>query len=339
MKTGNRGGQRRRDLFELCAAAFLASGAAGAWPLAAHAEPSAKIPRVGILSPAENEATPEIEAFRKGLRELGYVEGRNIILEYRFAGGDYTVLRRLAEELADLPVDIIVTDGPAGPAAAGATRTTPIVLCMTDDSVALGLVNSFGRPGGNVTGFTSLRPELSGKRVDLMRTAFPRAMLATVLLNPSGPSSAVHLRVTEETARALGLTVTRVEAASLGALRALRPEALGEPGGPILVLPDSMFWHHHSELLALVATAGVPSIYPGREYADDGGLMSYGANVPDNFRRAADYVDRILRGAKPGDLPIQRPVRFDFVVNLKTAHELGLTIPQSILARADEVIE
>jgi putative ABC transport system substrate-binding protein len=267
------------------------------------------------------------------------VEGRNIILEYRFARGDYTALRGMAEELANQPVDVLVTDGPAGSAAASATRTIPIVLCMTDDNVALGLVDSLARPGGNVTGFTSMGPERSGKRVDLMRTAFPRATAATILLNPSGPSSAANLHVTEETARALGLTVTRLEAASPGALRALRPEALGRADSPVLVLPDSMFWHHRSEVLGLVATAGVPSIYAGREYADDGGLMSYGANVPDNFRRAADYVDRILRGAKPGDLPIQRPVKFDFVVNLKTAQALGLTIPPAILARADEVIE
>src|SRR3984893_7742961 len=245
MKTGNRGGQRRRrDLLELCAGAFLASGGAGVWPLAARAQHPAKVPRVGILSPAENAATPEIEAFRRGLRELGYVEGRNVTLEYRFAHGDYTALRRVAEELA-------------------------------------------------------------------------------------------NLRVTEATARALGLAVIRVEAASLGALRALRPETLGGGGSPFFVLPDSMFRDHRSEVPALVATAGVPSIYPGREYADDGGLMSYGANVPDNFCRAADYVDRILRGARPGDLPIQRPVKFDFVVNLKTARELGLTVPPAILARAD----
>jgi putative ABC transport system substrate-binding protein len=252
-----------------------------------------KIPRVGILSPAENDATPEIEALRRGLRELGYVEGRNIILEYRFARGHYTALRGLAEELANLPVDIIVTDGPAGPAAANATRTTPIVPCMAQDNTALSLVASLARPGGNITGFTSMGPELSGKRVDLVRTAFPNAIAVTVLMNPSGPASEGNLRVTEETARALGLTVTRVEAASLDALRALRPEALGRAGTPILVLPDSMFWHHRSEILALIATAGVPSIYPGREYAQDGGLMSYGVNVPDNFRRAADYVDRI----------------------------------------------
>ena len=224
---------------------------------------------------------PTSKRFSSG-RASAYVEGRNIILESRFARGDYTALRRLSEELANLPVDVIVTDGPAGPAVASVTRTTPIVLCMTDDSVALGLVNSLARPGGNVTGFTSMGPELSGKRVDLVRTVFPRATAVTVLLNPSGPSSAAHSRVTEETARALRLTVTRVEASSLEALRALRPEAFGGAGSAVLLLPDSMFWHHRSELLALVATAGVPSIYPGRQYADDGRLTSYGANVPDN---------------------------------------------------------
>src|ERR1700730_7696495 len=200
MKTGNRGGQRRRrDLLELCAGAFLASGGAGVWPLAARAQHPAKVPRVGILSPAENAATPEIEAFRRGLRELGYVEGRNVTLEYRFAHGDYTALRRVAEELA-------------------------------------------------------------------------------------------NLRVTEATARALGLAVIRVEAASLGALRALRPETLGGGGSPFFVLPDSVLAPPFGDPRAR-SDGGVPSIYPGREYADDGGLMSYCANVPDNFCRAADYVD------------------------------------------------
>ena len=333
MKTGNRGGQhRRRDLVELWAAAFLAYGRAGVWPLTARAEPPAKILHVGVLSPAENGATPEIEAFRRGLRELGY--GR---------GPEHHPRIPLRPRRLHCPS----RDGRGAREPAGrrlSDRRSRGISCRQrdphhPDNVALGLVDSLARPGGNVTGFTSMGPERSGKRVDLMRTAFPRATAATVLLNPSGPSSAANLHVTEETARALGLTVTRLEAASPGALRALRPEALGRADSPVLVLPDSMFWHHRSEVLGLVATAGVPSIYAGREYADDGGLMSYGANVPDNFRRAADYVDRILRGAKPGDLPIQRPVKFDFVVNLKTAQALGLTIPPAILARADEVIE
>jgi putative ABC transport system substrate-binding protein len=322
--------------------AFLATFAATTLEstIARAQQSSNKIPRIGILSPAENEATPIFEAFRRGLRELGYVEGRNIILEYRFAHGDNTVLRRLAEELPKLPVDIILADSSASAqAAAGATRTIPIVMGASSDPVALGLADSLARPGGNVTGFTGMLPELGAKRVDLMRTAFPDATALTVLLNPSQSSSSALFRITEEIARSLGLTVTRVEAASPEALRALRPEALGRAGGPVLVLPDAMFWNHRREILELVSTARIPALYPEREYADDGGLIAYGTNVPENFRRAAGYVDRILRGAKPADLPIQQPVKFDFVVNLKTAQALGLSLPPAILGRADEVIE
>ena len=189
-----------------------------------------------------------------------------------------------------------------------------------------------------LTGFTLMANELSAKRVDLMRTAFPDATAITVLMNTSSTTRR-FFRQTEEPARAIGLTVTLVDAASPEALRTLRPEALGKPGLPLLVLPDAMFWNHRREIVALAAAARVPALYPEREYADDGGLMAYGPSVPDNFRRAAGYVDRILRGQKPGELPVQEPAKFDFVVNLKTAKELGLSLPPLILGRADEVIE
>jgi putative tryptophan/tyrosine transport system substrate-binding protein len=307
----------------------------------ASAEPSSKILRAGILSLAENDATPSWKAFRQGLRELGYIEGRNIILEYRFASGDFALLQQLTGELANLPVDVIMVDGAASAqTAAAAIRTTPIVVgALGADPVALGLADGFARPGRNVTGFTIIAPELAAKRVDLVKTAFPAATAVTVLVNPSKAGSEALFRITEETAHALGLGVARVEAVSPEALHALRPDALDHAGGPVLVLTDAMFWYHRREILALVAAARVPAFYPEREFVDDGGLMSYGPSVPDNFRRAADYVDKILKGAKPGDLPIQEPVKFDFVVNLKTAKVLGLTIPPTILARADEVIE
>jgi len=303
-------------------------------------QPSNKIPRVGVLAPAENEAAPVVEAFRRGLRELGYVEGRSIVLEYRFAHDDFSVLRRLAEELVNLPVDVIVIRGAtAARAAANATRTIPIVLGGIGDPVALGLVDNLARPGGNITGFTLMAGELSAKRVDLIRTAFPDATSMTVLMNPSNSGAEEYFRITEEAAGSLGFAVTRVEAESPEALCALGPEALGRAGGPVFVIGGPMFWDHRQQIVALVAAARVPALYPEREYADDGGLMAYGPSLLANFRQAAGYVDRILRGAKPGDLPIEQPVKFDFVVNLKTAKELGLTIPQLILVRADEVIE
>ena len=304
----------------------------------AFAEPSSKNPRVGILSLAENEADSRWQAFRQGLHELGYIDGRNIILEYRFARGDFTLLQQLTKELANRPVDVIMVDGAASAqTAADLIRTTPIVIgALGADPMELGLADSLARPGRNVTGFTIIAPELAVKRVDLVRTAFPAAAAVTVLLNPSKAGAEELFRLTEEAAHSLGLGVARVEAVNPEALHSLTPEALGH-GGAVLVLTDAMFWYHRPEIIALAA--GVPALYPEREFTDDGGLMAYGPSVPDSLRRAAGYVDRILRGAKPGDLPIQEPVKFELVVNLKTAKALGLTIPPLILARADEVIE
>jgi putative ABC transport system substrate-binding protein len=303
--------------------------------------PPNKVPRVGILSLAENEADPRWEAFRRGLRELGYIDGKNIALEYRFARGDFTRLRQLTEELANLSVDVIMVDGVAsGQTAAAAVRTIPIVIgALGADPIALGLADSLARPGRNVTGFTITAPELAMKRVDLVRAAFPAATTITVLMNPSKAGAEALFRLTEEAARSFGLGVTRVEAVGPEALAALSPEALGRPGAAAVVLTDAMFWEHRREIITLVAAARVPAVYPEREFADDGGLMAYGPSVPDNFRRAASYIDRILKGANPAELPIQEPVKFDFIVNLKTANALGFTIPPLILGRADEVIE
>ena len=325
---------RRRAFLAEMAVAVIGSS------IACAEQPSGKSPRVGILAPGESEATPIFEAFRQGLREFGYVEGRNIILEYRFARNDYAALPRLAEELASLPVDVILADTHgATSVAAGVTRTIPIVMGSGGgDLVTRGLAHSLARPGGNVTGFTIMGVELSAKWVDLIRQAFPDATAATWLVNPS-VDTRVMSRVTEDTAHTLGLALTRLEAATPETLRALHPEVLGRAGAPVLVMPDAMFWNHRREILALVAAARVPALYPQREYADDGGLMAYGPSVPDQFRRAAGYVARILRGEKPGDLPIQQPVKFDFVVNLKTAKDLGISLPPMILGRADEVIE
>jgi putative ABC transport system substrate-binding protein len=306
----------------------------------AHAsaqQPPAKIPRVGILSPADSDKTPIFDAFRQGLRDLGWVEGRDIILEFRLARGDFTLLPEMAEELVSLPVDVIVSD--AGlQLLARATRTIPIVAVMADPML-YGLAAGLSRPGGNVTGFALMHKELSAKRLEMLRTAFPDISAVAVLRNVSAPGSAMTFQATEEAARSIGqLTVATVAAGSAEDLRALSPTVFARVGG-VVVLGDGMFWNHRRDIVSLVNTARLPAIYPEREYADDGGLMAYGANVPDNFRRAAGYVDRILKGADPGELPIQEPVKFDFVVNLKTAKALGLTIPPSILARAEEVIE
>jgi putative tryptophan/tyrosine transport system substrate-binding protein len=322
---------------------FIVAGVAALATMAAQSfaqQPGGKMPRVGILTPADNDRGPGFEAFKQGLRELGYVEGRNIVLEFRSDHGDVSLLPQLAAELVALPVDVIVTDGRAAARAAGkATKRIPIVMGAGPDPVSLGLADSHSRPGGNFTGFTLMGRELDAKQLDLLHTAFPNLTAVAVLLNPSSIGSATYLQAIEEAARSMGLRiVTRVEPGTPEALRALTPSAFAEATA-VTVLNDAMFGDHHRDIVALVNAARLPTIYPEREYADDGGLMAYGPRVPDNLRRAAGYVDRILKGAKPGDLPIQEPVRFDFVVNLKTARELGLTIPPSTLAFADEVIE
>ena len=321
---------RRVVIFAALAALILASE----HPCAQ--QPPAKIPRVGILTTADSDRTPIFEAIREGLRDLGYVEGRNVILEFRLAHGDFTLLPRMAQELIKLPVDVIVSDAGLN-ILAGATRTIPIVAMM-GDPMQFGLVSSLSRPGGNVTGFSFMHKELSAKRLEILHEAFPDISAVAVLRNPSG-SVTTTLQATEEAARSIGpMTLVTVAAESVDALRALSPTVFAGVGG-VVVLGDGMFWNNRRDIVALVNAARLPAIYPEREYVEDGGLMAYGTNAPDNFRRAADYIDRILKGAKPADLPVQQPVKFDFVVHLKTAKDLGLTIPPSILARLSEVIE
>ncbi len=299
---------------------------------------TAKIPRVGILSAADSERAPMFDAFRQGLHDLGYVEGRNIILEFRFAHGDLSLGPQLAAELVALPADVIVVEGLLD-AAVAASGHIPIVSPVMMNLVERGFASSIAGPGGNITGFTLMQTELNAKRLELLCTAFPHITAVTALVNPSAPAHKLAFEQTESAARSMGLgSIARVEAESAVALRALRPTAFSGASA-VVVVPDGVFYTYRRDVVGLVNAAHLPAIYPEREYADDGGLMSYGANVPDNFRRAADYVDRILKGANPADLPFQEPVKFDFVVNLKTAKELGLTIPAAILARVDEVIE
>jgi putative tryptophan/tyrosine transport system substrate-binding protein len=304
-------------------------------------QPAGKTPRVGILSLSDNRDDPRWDAFRRGLHELGYLDGQNITLEYWFAHGDFALLKKQAEEVANHSVDAIIVDGVAsGQAAAELIRDTPIVIAaLGADPIALHLADSLARPGHNVTGFTIIAPELAAKRVDLLRAAFPAVTTIDVLLNPSKAGAEALFHITENTARLLGLGVDRVEAVDPEALNALSPKTFGRTGGSVLVLTDAMFWEHRREIVALVAAAHVPALYPEREFVDDGGLMAYGPSVPDNFRRAASYIDRVLKGANPAELPMQEPVKFEFIVNLQTANALGFTIPSSILARADEVIE
>jgi putative tryptophan/tyrosine transport system substrate-binding protein len=309
--------------------------------IASAQQPTAKTPRVAVLSLADNPSDPRWEAFRRGLHDLGYAEGENITLEYRLAHGDFALLKQLTKELANQSVNAIIVDGVAGgQAAAELIRTTPIVIAaLGADPIELHLADSLARPGHNVTGFTITAPELAVKRVDLLKAAFPAVTAMDVLLNPSKAGAEGLFRLTEKTAHSLGLTVERVAAVNPEALNTLSLNTLRRTGGSVLVLTDAMFWEHRREIVGLVAAARVPAMYPEREFVDDGGLMAYGPSVPDNFRRAASYIDRILKGANPAELPMQEPVKFEFIVNLKTANALGFTIPPLILDRADDVIE
>jgi putative ABC transport system substrate-binding protein len=297
------------------------------------------VPRVGVLTPAESDATPIFDALRKGLRDLGYVEGKSIVLDFRLARGNLDALPGLAAELIRIPVDVILADGAnAARVAFDATRTIPIVVGVMGDPVGAGLVRSIPRPGGNVTGLTIRAEELSQKRVELLKQAFPKIARITVLANPKGLLAPFTLGATKDAAGTLGIEVAVLAAGTPVELGALKAADSAERDG-LVVLPDAVFWNHRSTIVALAAAARLPAIYPEREYADDGGLIAYGTNVPDNFRRAAGYVDRILRGAKPGDLPIEEASKFDFLVNLRTARELGLSPSPGFLVGVGEVIE
>jgi putative tryptophan/tyrosine transport system substrate-binding protein len=323
---------RRTDVIRMIGAVALFG------PLAAQAKP-AKVPRIGILTPAATDRTLLFDAFREGLHELGYVEDNTIVLDFALAKGDLDRLPSLAADLVRARVDVIVTDTSTSTMAAmAATRTIPIVIAAGGDPVGLGMVASIARPGGNVTGMTLRTTELSGKRLQLLKEAFPAVGQVAVLMNPRNQAGPSQFRIVEGIAPALHVRLTKLTASSPDELRALRPASLANADG-FLVLADAVFWNQRDTIIALAAAARVPAIYPEREYADDGGLIAYGPNVPALFRRAASYVDRILRGAKPGDLPIEEPSKFDFVVNLKTGRALGLSLSQEILVDAGEIIE
>jgi putative ABC transport system substrate-binding protein len=305
----------------------------------AAAQQSGKIPRVGVLTPAENDATPAFKAFRQGLHELGYVEGRSIVLEFRFAKGHTNALPRLATELVKIPVDVIVADTTtAAKAAQDVSRDVPIVQAVGGDPVRAGMAASLAHPSGNLTGFTIRTDELSAKRLELLKRAFPDITCVTILLDPTNVITQVLLRATEKAAATLAVRLETVAASTPEQLHALSPADLAGCNG-FLVLPGAMFWNHRATVVALATAARVPAIYPEREYVEGGGLIGYGPNIPDTFRRSAGYVDRILRGAKPGELPIEEPSKFDFIVNLRAARELGMLPSPDFLIGAGEFIE
>jgi putative ABC transport system substrate-binding protein len=308
-------------------------------PLAAEAQP--RIPRIGYLAPSVSpEASRLIGAFRQGLRELGYVEGQNIALELRSAEGSADRFPPLAAELVALKVDVIVAGATlAVLPAKQATGTIPIVFPVHTDPVGAGLVASLARPGGNVTGLSFSSEDLTGKRMELLKETIPEVSRMAVLWNSPNAAAFVQLKAAEVAARALAVSLQVVEVQGAEDLeRAFRVATQG-PSGALLVVDDPTTFLLRKRIVGLAAKSRLPAMYGPREFAIDGGLMSYGANLEDMFRRAATYVGKILKGAKPADLPVEQPTKFELVINLKTAKALGLTIPPSLLGRADEVIE
>jgi putative tryptophan/tyrosine transport system substrate-binding protein len=312
-------------------------------PLAAEAQSTRRLYRIGFLgaaSPSEPRSQRFFEAFRNGLAELGYVEGQNIAIESRWAAGKYERLPGLAAELVRLKMDVIVTAAvPAIRAAKEATSTIPIVMAVVVDPVATGLVASFARPGGNITGLSVRTPELVGKQLEMLREIVPKASRVAVLWNPANPGNPPQLRAAEVAARTLGMRLQLLEARNPREIDSAFAAMTKEGASAVVVLVDVVLIEQRTRIADLAATRRLPAVYGHVDHVGAGGLMAYAPNFFDNYRRAAAYVDKILRGANPGDLPIEQATKFELIINLKTAKALGLTIPPSLLQRADQMIE
>ena len=307
-------------------------------PLAAEAEQAGKVWRIGVLLASDS---PNVEAFRQELRKLGYVEGRNILIEYRWHEGKYDRLPALAAELVNLKPDLILVAGPQPTLALkAATTTVPIVFAGAADPVGLGLVSSLAHPGGNLTGLAILVPEEFGaKQVQLLRVAVPAAARMSVLIRPENPMHRTYLPQTVAAAKKLSMRLQILEARTPTELDSAFAAATREHADVLLVLADNLFNAHRTQIVALAAKSRLPTLYLWKEDVLAGGLMSYAPLLSDMFRRVPTYVDKILKGAKPADLPVEQPTKFELIINLKTAKALGLTIPPALLARADQVIE
>jgi putative ABC transport system substrate-binding protein len=301
---------------------------------------STRMTRIGVLTLSIAPESRTFEAFRQGLRDLGYTEGGNVAIVFRYAQGQPDALPAMARDLANSKVDIIVTESvQAAREARRATEVIPIVTAVHGDPVGAGLAKSLTRPEGNVTGLSLLAPELSGKRLQLLKEMSPKASKVGALWNPGNPAAAHYLAETRSAARSLGIELVAVEArnpAELGSafssLAASRPNAF-------VSLPDGMLLANRQHIIDFVARAGIPAIYPDAEFATAGGLMAYGPSLAANFRQAATYVDKILKGAKPGELPIEQPTRFELAINLRTAESIKIAIPASLVQRADHLIK
>ena len=321
---------------------LIALGGALAAPLASFAQRQpAKVARIGFLGAASASVwASRVEVLQAGLRDLGYVEGKNIIIEYRWADGKYERLPALAAELVQLKVAVIVAaDTSAIQAAQQATTTIPIIMVSTPDPVGAGLVASLSRPGGNITGLSGISMDLSSKYLELLRVAVPKLSRVAVLVNPAHPNHPDILKNIQVNAKMTGVNVSPLQASTASQIEAALGAMTRERAGALIVLPDPFFFTQARQIAELAAKNRLPTMFWTRELAEAGGLMSYGQSVPERFRRAATYVDKILKGAKPADLPVEQPTKLELLVNLKAAKAIGLTIPQELLFRADKVIE
>jgi len=318
---------------------ILAGGLLAA-PLAAKAQQVGKVPRIGFLFSGASGPAREVDTFRQGLRDLGYVEGQNIAIEYRFAGGQVERLPELAAELVRLKLDVIVAPyTPPALAAKRATSTIPIVFAVVADAVGAGLIANFARPGRNITGLTSSSAELGGKRLELLKQVVPKASRVAVLYNPADRSNVLVLKQLQESAPALALTLQPLEVREPREFEGAFLAMTRERAHAMFGTPGVLTFEHKKALVNLAAKRRIPAMWGHRQFVDAGGLMSYAVNVYDQIQQTAVYVDKILKGAKPADLPVEQPTTFELVINTKTAKALGLTIPPSLLQRADQVIE
>jgi putative ABC transport system substrate-binding protein len=314
-------------------------GAAGAWPLALQAQQGSKVPTIGFLGVSTPSAWSHwVAAFAQRLRELGWTEGSTVAIEYRWAEGRSERFVEIAAEFVRLNVDVIVTAGSGVLATKQATSVIPIVFAVAVDPVGSGLIASLARPGGNVTGLSMQSTDLAGKRLELLREMLPDLRRLAIMANVGYPAAVLEIGEVQTAARTLGLHATAVE---IRRAEDIAPafETLKSEAQAVYLCGDALVNANHARINTLAVGAQLPTIYPNRAYLEGGGLISYGVNNADLFRRAADYVDRILRGAKPGEIPVEQPTKFELVINLKAAKALGVEIPPMLLARADEVIE
>ena len=330
-------GMRRREFVIL-----LGGSAAAAWPLAAHAQQSNRLRVVGVLlamAPDDPEAQLRVKAFEAGLRELGWTEGRNLRLEYRWAAGDAALLRKQATELVGLAPDLILATSTPVLAALRQENPLPIVFVQVTDPIGSGFVPNLARPGGSLTGFTSFEFTIGSKWLEALKHVAPAVTRVALIFNPdTAPFAHMFWQPVEDAAPSFDVEPMQAPVRDIGEIERT-VAAFARQNGGLMVLPDVSTTNHRDLIIALAARHRLPAVYPYRYFATSGGLMSYGSDLADVYRRAASYVDRILKGAIPGDLPVQAPAKFEFVINLKTANALGLTVPPLWLGRADEVIE